>query len=568
MVEKIKEKITKKFQEAINQITEKKIKIDQLEIPPLLDFGDFSTTVSFSLARILKKDPMTIGSLIKNHLKNDRLIEKVDLVKPGYLNFWISKEIIFKVVDLSAKGVFLFPPFHFGNNKRIMIEFAQPNTHKLFHIGHFRNISLGESLARILEAVGNRIIRANYQGDVGLHIAKCIYQILTTPNYQEKVRHLQTLEEKMAFIGKMYTLGTKAYEESPKAQREIVEINKKIYHQDKDVFHLWQETRNWSLEYFDKIYQRLDTHFDKLYFESEMSQSALETCQRALQEKILEKSDGAIIFRGKEFGLDNRVFINSLGYPTYEGKELALAEREFSDFGDLDKNIHVVTPEQTSFFKVTFKVEELINPKINGKQYHLAYEWVKLKTGKMSSREGNIIETNWLIDKIKQKIAKSFNVDEKVAETLAVASAKYSFLKNSHQTPINFDIDESINLSGNSACYLIYTYVRGKSILKKIGVTEIKDFDFKNLEPLEHSLARKIFQFPEVVFCSGKNLSPNIIATYLYELASLFNLFYQKLPVIKSKIEKKTLRLLLTKATVNVIKKGLFLLGIRTVEKM
>ncbi len=539
-----------------------------LQPPTNFNFGDYSTSIALKLTKVFKKNPLEIAENIKNNFPKLKEIEKIDVVNPGFINFWLSKKYLFKNLEKIAKNNFKFSQFYFGNNKKIMVEFAHPNTHKLFHIGHLRNISTGETMVRIFEALGNKVIRANYQGDVGLHIAKCLYGIKTS---KIKIEKLKTLEEKIDFIGKMYTLGTKAYEENENAKQEIIKINQQIYNQDKEILSLWQQTRQWSLDYFEKIYKRVDSHFDRYYFESEMAKRAIEICFEALKKGILEKSQGAIVFNGKKYGLDTRVFINSLGYPTYEGKELALAEKEFSEFGEIDKNIHCVTPEQTSFFKVTFKVQEILNPKITGKQYHLAYEWVNLKTGKMSSREGNIIEANWLIDQIKEKIIKEFKCDEKIAEILAVSSAKYSFLKNSPKTAINFDIDESISINGNSAPYLIYTYVRCRSILNKkntsLDLSITKD-DSIILEIDELNILRKLYQFKEVVLKAGQEFSPNHIATYLYDLTSQYNLFYQKYPILKAKENIKNLRLLITLTTANTIKKGLELLGIKTVEKM
>lgn len=566
---KIKEKIQEEISSIIYKLINQKLEID-IDFPSIFKFGDYSTTISLRLGKILKKNPIEIAEYIKNNFPKIKEIEKIDVVKPGFINFWLSKEYLYQQIKKISEKKFNFPKYHLGENKKIMVEFAHPNTHKLFHIGHFRNISLGESLARIFENLGNKVIRANYQGDVGLHIAKCLYQI---KNSKFNIKNLKTLKEKIEFIGKMYSQGTKAYEENEEAKKEIIKINKMIYDQDPKIIPLWEKTRRWSLEYFEKIYKRVNTRFDRYYFESEMAKRAIEICNEALKKNILEKSEGAIIFNGKKYGVDTRVFINSLGFPTYEGKELALAEKEFSEFGELDKNIHVVTPEQTSFFKTTFKVQELINPKIKGKQYHLAYEWVNLKTGKMSSREGNVIEANWLIDEIKEKIIKNFNSKEKTAETLAVASAKYYFLKNSPQTQINFDIEESIALEGNSAPYLIYTYVRCKSLLKKSKnqkdnkLTNQKKEKI-NLEKEELDLMRKIYQFSEIIIKSAKQYSPNFITTYLYELASIYNLFYQKYPILKAENNAKKTRLILTQATANTIKKGLEILGIKTLEKM
>ena len=568
----IKDKLKKKLINALKKIN---VGVDEklidLQPPNLLSFGDYSTSIALKLAKNLKQNPLNIGKKIINNLAKDELIEKVDLIKPGFINFWLSKKTLFSNLYQQANNIFLFSSFSFGPNKKILIEYAQPNTHKLFHIGHLRNITLGEALARIFEVLGYKIIRTNYQGDIGLHIAKCLWAI---KKEQEKNKNIldnfKTISQKIEFIGKMYTKGTKAYEDNPKAKEEIIEINKQIYNQDEKILSLWQITRKWSLDYFAEIYQKLDTTFDRLYFESEMAKRAIDICHDALKKGILEKSQGAIVFNGKKYGLDTRVFINSLGYPTYEGKELALAEKEFSDFGEIDKNIHTVTPEQTSFFKVTFKVEELIDEKkYKDKQYHLAYEWVKLKTGKMASREGNIIETNWLINEIKKKIIQDFNSDEKTAETLAISSAKYSFLKNSPQTVIYFDIDESIAVDGNSAPYLIYTYVRCQSVFNKSQELKVKSQKLKSkIENEELLLIRKLYHFPDVVLRAAQQLSPNLIASYLYEVASVYNLFYQKNPILKANEETRNLRLAITQATANVIKKGLYLLGIKTVEKM
>jgi len=547
-------------------------KFIDLQSPANADFGDYSTSVALRLAKLLKKNPMIIAEEIKKNFPKTDFIEQIEIIKPGFINLWVNSNYFLDYARKVSEEKFEFPSYYLGKNKKVMVEFAHPNTHKLFHIGHLRNISTGEAMVRILEAVGNKVVRSNYQGDIGLHIAKCIYGI---KNSKVKSQNLKTLKEKTEFIGKMYTKGTKAYEEDSKAKEEIIKINQMIYDQDPEILPLWQKTKQWSLEYFDKVYKRVDSHFDRLYLESEITKRGSEISQEIFEKGILEKSQGAIVFNGKKYGLDIRVFVNSLGFPTYEGKELGLAEKEFSEFGELDKNIHVVTPEQTSFFKVTFKVEELIDEKkYKNKQFHLVYEWVRLKESKMSSREGNVIEADWLIDKIKEKIIKQFNCNNKTAEILGVASVKYSFLKNSTQTVIAFDIDESIAVDGNSAPYLIYTYVRCQSVLRKTNDVTLRKAQgdrsimVSSTNHDELNLLRKFYQFPEVVLKTAENYSPNFIATYIYGLASQFNLFYQKNPILKSEKETKELRLLITLTTAKIIKKGLELLGIKTVEKM
>jgi len=569
----IKEKIKKKLIAALKKL---KITLNEdlidLQPPKIFSFGDYSTSIALKLSKTLKKNPKETAEQIKKFFEKGNLIEKIDVAPSGFINFWLAKNFLLSKIKQISQNIFSFPSFSFGKNKKILIEYAQPNTHKLFHIGHLRNITLGEALARIFEVLGNQVIRANYQGDVGLHIAKCLWAIKKEQEKQKNIlESFKTIDEKIEFIGKMYTKGTKAYEVDEKAKKEIIEINKQIYESDKKIFDLWQKTRQWSLDYFEKIYQRLGTKFNRLFFESEMSKKAVEICQLALKKGILEKSQNAIIFNGKKYGLDTRVFLNSLGFPTYEGKELALAEKEFCEFGNLDKAIHLTTPEQKSFFQVTFKVEELLNSKrFKDKQYHLAYEWVKLKEGKMSSREGNIIEANWLINEVKNKILNQFKIDNKIAEKIAVASVKYVFLKTSPQNPISFDINESISLKGNSGPYLLYTYIRAKSVLKKEKKIKINKLSSTlNLSKEENELLRFFVLFEDAILNSALYLSTHFLCQYLYELSQKFNFFYEHYPILKEKDKNlKNLRLLITKATANTIKKGLFILGIETVEKM
>lgn len=539
-----------------------------LEHPANSAFGDYATSIALKLTKTLKKNPLQIAQLIVDNLPKSTEISKIEIIKPGFINFWINDSLSVSTLEKLSQGNFSIPAYHLGKNKKIMVEFAHPNTHKLFHIGHLRNISIGESLVRILEAVGNKVIRSNYQGDIGLHIAKTIWHIKhkTTDKELDKIRK-SPLHDRMVFLGKAYSAGQIAYDADAKTKQEIIEINGMVYGQHGDVVPIWEETRNWSLDYFNEIYKRVYTRFDRLYPESEFAKRGIEICLAAQKKGILRRSQGALVFIGKPFGVDTRVFINHLGYPTYEGKEVALAEKEFSEFGNLDKCIHVVTPEQKSFFQVTFKVEELLDvKKYKNKQFHLAYEWVKLKSGKMSSRTGNVVEAEFLIDEAKNKILEKFKCDRETAEIIAVAAVKYSFLKNNVFSQIAYDLNESISLEGNSGPYLLYTYVRTQSVIKKTTVSSPTKKITMN--PEEKILLMALRSYEEIVKKAGSELAPNLIANYLFDLAQKFNLFYQKHQIIKAGTNTKNFRLLLTKSVGVVIKNGLYLLGIKTVERM
>lgn len=537
-----------------------------VDVPAQKGFGDFATSIALKSAGLLKKAPRAIAEEIVKNITPSPLIEKVGIIGPGFINVWVNPKEFLGSVNQAAKDEFSFPAHHLGPRKKVMVEFAHPNTHKLFHIGHMRNISTGETVVRLLEAVGNKVIRTNYQGDVGLHIAKCLYAIR-----KDKVdlKSLKTLQEKIKLLGAAYARGQQDYEAVPGAKDEIHNINKMIYEENPEIVPLWKETVQWSLKYFAGIYKRVGSKFDRLYFESETYKRGIEIVKDLLAKGLLKKSEGAVVFEGKPYGVDTRVFLNSLGFPTYEGKELALAEKEFSDWGELDRDIHVVTPEQTSFFQTTFKVEELIDPaKYKGRQYHLAYNWVQLKSGKMSSRTGNVIEGMWLVDEAKRILMEKFPaLPAETAETLAVGAVKYSFLKVSTAMEIAFDFEDSISLEGNSAPYLNYTFVRTRSVLEKDSAARAFSPDVAMNEE-DRKLAKKLYLFPLAVHEAAAKLSPNLLTNYLFELAQDFNLFYQKNPILKAEGDVRGLRLALTRATGATIRKGLSLLGIETVNKM
>jgi len=552
-----------------------------LDVPERQEFGDYSTNVAMRLF-VKGKDhatPHDLAEDLTKKLQDDnelgKIVGKIAVAGSGFINFWLKKEVLIDNLMEIVKKNGSFGKSDLLGSKKIMIEFAHPNTHKLFHIGHLRNITTGESLARILEYAGAKVIRVNYQGDVGLHIAKAMWVI-------DKYGYSDTgdVQKRAEFLGKAYMEGNKLYEESDETKEEIHKINEALYKgEDTRLMNTYKETRTWSLEYFDYIYKRVDTKFDRLYFESEVAGNGNELSRKALEKGILRESEGAVIFPGGEYGLHDRVFITSRGVLTYEGKDMGLAKLQFKEY-DPDLLIHLVGPEQTDYFKVVFKALELILPESNGREKHLPYGWVRLKEGKMSSRTGNVVSGSWLLDEAKSKLIKKYNSDPEMAEKVAVGAVKYSFLKNSINQEIAFDINESISLEGNSGPYLQYTYARAQSVIEKSKVEneELKKFilslDGLDLNSEELSLLRTLLYYPEIVESAAGNYSPNLLCNYLYELAQKFNVFYNKHRILDAdssgKINKATtdFRLSITVATGTVLKSGLNLLGIQSPNKM
>ncbi len=577
----------------------------QVTVPDDPSHGDYTTNVAMKIATSAKRvNPMDIALQVKEHItyhvsritkespdhkirKSSQkasgkqvgrnilsAIDRVEVAPPGFINLFLTEAILITHLQqvLKQKEVA-------RTAKKIMVEFAHPNTHKTFHIGHLRNITTGESIIRLLESQGHTVIRANYQGDVGMHIAKCLYSILHQSHKpHETPATRRSLQEKVEFLGKAYAAGSKAFEEDPSAKEEIGDINKKIYTKDPEVYPLYLETRQWSLDYFEAIYKRVGSHFDRYYFESEVYEPGKELVMEALQKGIFEESDGAIIFPGATYGLHNRVFVTGEGNATYEGKELALASMELTEFGKLDRIIHVVGPEQSGFFQVTFKAEELLGIVGPGVQHHLIYGWVKLKHGKMSSRTGNVVLGSWLLDEAKkaiydilQKSGSKYTKkeQEKIAEAAAVAAVKYAFLKVGTTSEIAFDIQESVNFQGDSGPYLQYTYARCKSVLRKakgLVIGDLGSFGDVSLNPEERAVLRLLTHFPDTVREAADSFSPSTICTYLFKLAQAYNLFYAKHSILST--PDSSLRLALTEGTAQILASGLYLLGIETLEHM
>ncbi len=536
--------------------------------PDLSEHGDYSTNIAMRLAREMKKSPREIAGELKGRIEGQKpeMLSAVEVANSGYLNFFLKETILRQnlariLADQERYGRGLL-----YQGQKVMIEYAHPNPFKIMHIGHLRNIILGESLVRLFEAQGATVIRANYQGDVGMHVAKCVWALARIP--EEKLP--RETDKRVGLLGKCYAEGAKAYEEDEQAKEEIQTVNRQIYEQsDKKVIRYWNLGREWSLDKFREVYNRLYTHFDREYLESETLELGMRKVKEALDKGILVKSQGAVVFPGDMYGLDTRVFLNKQGHLTYEGKELGLVYLKHQEYGKLDQHVNNVAVEQISFFKVVYKVEELLDPDLfKGVNYHNAYEFVGLKKGKMSSRTGQVVPAEAILDEAEGRIEdivekNRTELTEEAISDIAVAAIKYAYLRMSPFKYLAFDIDASVSFSGDSGPYLQYTYARAKSILRKSEEGKEAGSQEASLAKEESDLLKKLYQFPEVVEDTILKYSPNYIAGYLNELAQAFNNFYSKHQVIGNRF-----RLELTAGVAQVIQNGLYLLGIKAVERM
>lgn len=548
-----------------------KIPPEVVEITPSSNekFGDFSSNVALQQSKFdegrAKQTPLEIANKIVEKLPPLGFVDEVTVTPPGFINFSLKKGALQKEVSqmLKEKGVNLAL-----NKKKIMVEFTDPNPFKEFHIGHLYSNAVGEALCRLLEATGATVKRVNYQGDVGVHIAKAIWgmrKLLAKRHKDLKAVGLEPPEARATFLGEAYALGAKEYDLDEAAKREIISLNKEIY-EHPDGIEEYVKGKKWSLEYFEEIYKRLGTTFAFYYFESEGGKIGMELVKEYQKKGVFVESDGAIIFPGEKYGLHNRVFINSQGLPTYEAKELGLAPKKYQDFA-YDLSIIVTGNEINEYFKVLIGVLKKVRPELGEKTMHISHGMVRFAGGKLSSRLGNALSARVLLFEIKKRINQEFNdIDSQTAEKVAVGAVKYALLKGSIGKDIQFSLEESISLDGNSGPYLQYTFARCLSVLAKGNLGDSVSFDDAG-EP-EILLLRALGKFKEVVAGSASSFSPNTLAKYLFDLAQRFNRIYNELPILKAPPPDRDRRLFLTRATADVLKKGLDLLGISAPEKM
>ncbi len=590
----VKEEIINALKEAVHEVTGVEV---EPEVFKSADerHGDYSTNVAMAVFGNKElgiknqgwKTPLELAQSIveifnSKFIIHNSFIDHVDVVNPGFINFWLSSDYLITQLQevLEQKEQFGTTSKSSISGNKIMVEFAHPNTHKEMHIGHMRTLITGEALARILKLQGAKVFRANYQGDIGPHVAKALFGIKKIMEEEKlSLNEIEkwTAQDKVHFLGRGYIRGNQDYEEN---KEEIEKLNTELYKKESKDWDLYLKTRQWSLDYYDEFYTRFYTKFDRLFFESEMVECGKKIVEENIG-KVFVKDQGAVIFKGEEYGLHTRVFITKAGNPTYEGKDMCLGFKEYEAFS-FDKNIHVVGSEQAGYFKVIIKALELLDPqKFKGTQYHLSMGMVNIVGMKISSRTGEILRVDTLIEKVKEKVESlmkegkiAVEGKEKVLEQITIGAIKYSVLKVNAEQNVEFDIEKSVSIEGNSGPYLQYTYARTQSVLAKYKELSIKykelnwKFEIGNLklEIEELSLLRSINQFTEVVSEAAEKLSPNLLANYLFDLSQKFNLFYQKHKIIES--EKQDLRVAVTNATGQILKNGLYLLGIEAPERM
>jgi len=587
--------IKKKIEVMIaSSLKEMGVEYDVIEVeePRIEGNGDFSSNIAMRLSSALKRNPLDIANDIVSKISEDVDIEKIEAVKPGFINFFVSSQHLLKELSKVKSGE--FSKIGGKEDKKIVIEYTDANPFKILHIGHLYTNVVGESFARLSEALGATVKRANYQGDVGLHVAKTLWGIIK--KMSEEGRSFEDIEKKslvdrVKYLGDAYMLGFQYYddEKDEDAIKEIDAINYYIFsmfvsqlekkeapqYEGIDLKDIYQKGRLWCLDYFETIYDRVGTSFDYYFFESEVGESGLKVVLDNVG-SVFKEDDGAIIYEGdKEKGLHTRVFVNKYGIPTYEAKDLGLAIKK-DELVDYDESIIITGNEQAGYFKVLFDALGKVRKDLAGKTRHISHGMVRLPGAeKMSSRKGKIIEAQWLLDETKKRVLAVMEENGKgekdeTAEKISQAAIKYAFLKVGVGKDVVFDFEKSISFDGDTGPYLLYVYARGNSILKDSGCKDLGSLCLGSClaNPYTKELLAHIGKYGGVVLNSGMSYSPSILCQYLFDLGQKFNNFYQNVRVLDAQDDDKVFLLSVVEATMITMKDGLNLLGIEVVEQM
>jgi arginyl-tRNA synthetase len=496
----------------------------------------------------------------------------------GYLNLYFStadyaRRVVDTVLDQGAEF-----GKHTERDETVMVEYSQPNTHKAFHVGHLRNVILGGSICRILEFAGYDVVRANYLGDIGLHVVKWMW------NYLKNHPGEEPGEDHTHWMNQIYAEADRLFQE-PENEAEVRELYARWNQRDPEVLALWKKTRQWSLEGFNQIYSQLDESFDRIYFESEVEDPGAHLVEQLIQQGLAidERPEGPVFIALDEVvGTQDEyrvlVILRSDGSSLYATKDLPLAIQKFKEY-DLVKSIYVIDVRQSLYMKQIFKTLVLLGYDWADRLYHLAYELVNLPGNvTMASREGTVVLFDDLVKEsthraraiVEQKNPElSEELKDEIAEAVALGALKYTMLSRDNTKVVTFDWDAALDFNGQAAPYIQYAHVRAGSILRKAGQSSPAAVYFPDdLEKAEVDLIELMTRLPAEVLRATVEYRPLIIANLAFELAKAFNDFYNTCQVLNADYDVRAYRLRLVAAAQQVMASSLSLLGIRAPSVM
>ena len=595
----IEKKLKSAASSAINSIYNYDVKNEDIQIQSTSnEYDGYFTILLFSFSKKFNEDPVIIGKKIGNYfIEHEDFIEDFNVEK-GFLNIDINKLSWLKLFyNISSDDNWGFKK---DLGKELMVEFSSPNTNKPLHLGHLRNIFLGDSISRILKAVGYKVHKVQIINDRGIHICKSMIAWIKFGKGDSPEKSGMKGDH---FVGKYYVLFQKELNRQIQKQikkgktEEEAEKNADIFleakdllikweNRDPEVRKLWKLMNNWVYDGFDKTYKTLGVNFDKIYYESETYLYGKKEVEKGLNKNIFfQKEDNSIWVDLNKYGLDNKLLVRSDGTSVYITQDIGTAILRFRDFPKIEKQIYTVGNEQEYHFKVLFKILEIQGFDWAKECFHLSYGMIDLPSGKMKSREGTVVDADKLLiemvhisEKRTKELGKinDFNKDEQklLFEKIALSAVKYFLLKIDPKKSMLFDPDESIDFQGNTGPFIQYTYARIISILersKNIGIKD--DFDInlnvKDINEFEKKIIYLLSVFPDKISIAASEYSPSIIANYIYDLSKAYNRFYQEISIFKEEDSETIIfRISLSRTVSIVILNGMKLLGINMTNKM
>ncbi len=553
-----------------------------LSSPPKKNMGHVAFPC-FILAKSLKKSPPIIATSLLEHIsltieETSFGINFAQSFEP-YINFTFSKAALEKhCLNDILTGAF-FKAQLFQNPPSTMLEYSQPNTHKELHVGHMRNLCLGNSLVRLLRHSGHQVFSVTYPGDVGTHVAKCLWYL----KYHNKSPSPEG--EKGAWLGEMYSKASvmlaeqKGTDQEESNRIELTKILQELESGTGEYYNTWKETRTWSIDLMKAVYKWADVKFDRWFWESEVDAPSMARAKSLYAQKKLVLDHGAIGMDLKEQNLGFCLMIKSDGNGLYATKDIELAYKKFEDY-PIEKSLYLVDKRQAYHFKQVFAVLENLGHQQASACLHLQYDFVELPDGPMSSRDGNIIPIIELIDKMESTITSHYLeryrgvwTEQEILSTakiVANGAIKYGMLRMDNDRKIIFNMNDWLKLDGETGPYLQYVHARINALITKFGpINPDREVTSLLTAVQEEALLVKLDDFNQQVYHATKNYRPSLLCSYLYELGKLYNSFYAECAIgTASDTDLKEARLALSGAVALVMKKGLELLGIEAPLKM
>ena len=536
-----------------------------LEIPPDETLADYALPC-FALAKKLRKSPAIIAADLASKIADDPIIAEAKAVS-GYLNVFLDRSwLSARVLELA-----LAPQFGAGGaHETTVVEFCSPNTNKPLHLGHLRNIAIGESVSRILSFNGNKVYKTCIFNDRGVHICK---SMLAYRDFGGGTLPGDSGTKPDHFVGDYYVLFAKKAKEDPTYEDQAQQMLEQWEAGDAEVVALWRTMNGWAFEGFRETFDLFGTSFDREYYESQIYKKGREIILDGLARGLFQKKeDGPVVVDLADIGLDEKVLLRSNGTSVYIVQDIYLAHLKAKEF-NYDRSIYVVGNEQEYHFKVLKAILDLLDTECTGgRVHHLSHGMIELPEGKMKSREGTVVDADDFIWETAALAAEEVNKRWQLSEAevkerslkIALAAIKYQLLKTETGKNMVFNPKEALRFEGDTGPYVLYSYARASSILRKSDVP--LDANPWEINEFEVRLLKKIYLFTDIVKLAGARLTPSTLSNYLFDLCRNFNEFYHECPVLRSEVAGQ--RLALVTAFRNVCGQCLELLGIDKIEEM